>query len=59
MSSNLIKDEMNKNKKEKITPSLIDIFNFPINECNSIIKLPYLIYDSKENIQKNKYQQII
>ena len=53
MSSNLIKDEMNKNKKEKITPSLIDIFNFPISECNSIIKLPYLIYDSKENINNN------
>jgi hypothetical protein len=44
---------MNKNKKQKITPSLIDIFNFPISELNSFIKLPSLIHDSKENINNN------
>ena len=53
MSSDFKKEEMNKKKKEKITPSLIDIFNFPISELNSFIKFPSLIHDSKENINNN------
>ena len=53
MSSNLIKDEMNKNKKEKITPSLLDIFTFPKSDFNSINKLQSLIHESKENINNN------
>ena len=53
MSSDFKKEEMNKNKKQKITPSLIDIFNFPISELNSFIKFPSLIHDSKENINNN------